>query len=284
RGAAQRHARAARPRGTETVTAVAARNGEGAPSPAQAAAAPRWLQVIDSATIVLINLALITEVTIVFLNTVLRNAVNGTLLPGVEETSRLFLIITAFLGGAVAYGRGRFMAVNYFVERLDPAWRDFFAAAVAWMIILITGVIGAFAVPLYFANAGERSTMLGIPYIVMTAPVVLGCALFVAHAGVALSRRPARAIVLSAFAVAAIAAAFMATRNGAWVDSGWFYAVLAAVFFLQLGIGLPVGFVLATVGFVYVYSTAAAPLIAVPMNAQRGVGGFIFLALPFFIL
>src|SRR5262249_9407653 len=146
-----------------------------------------------------------------------------------------------------------FMAVNYFTEKLDPAWRDVLAAAVAWMIILITGIIGAFAIPLYLANAEERSTMLGIPYIVITAPVVLGCALFVAHAGVALSRRPTRAIALSALAVAAIAAAFMATRNGildnSWVDSGWFYAVLAAVFFLQLAIGLPVGFVLATVGF-----------------------------------
>jgi C4-dicarboxylate transporter, DctM subunit len=263
---------------------TAARSEEDVPLPARPVAAPHWLQHIDAVTIALINLALIAEVTIVFLNTVLRNTSHTMLLPGVEETSRLFLIMTAFLGGAVAYGRGRFMAVNYFVERLDPAWRDFLAAAVAWMIILITGVIGAFAVPLWRANAEEHTTMLGIPFIWMTLPVVIGCALFIAHAGVALSRRPTRAIVLAALAVVAIAAAFMATRSGAWTDSGWFYAVLAAVFLLQLAVGLPVGFVLATVGFVYVYATAAAPLIAVPMNAQRGVGGFIFLALPFFIL
>src|SRR5689334_2205844 len=78
--------------------------------------APHWLRHIDSAMIALINLALVVEVTIVFLNTVLRNTSHTMLLPGVEETSRLFLIMTAFLGGAVAYGRGRFMAVNYFVE------------------------------------------------------------------------------------------------------------------------------------------------------------------------
>jgi C4-dicarboxylate transporter DctM subunit len=262
---------------------AAARSEESKPPPTRTLA-PHWLRHIDTAMIALINLALVAEVTIVFLNTVLRNTSHTMLLPGVEETSRLFLVMTAFLGGAVAYGRGRFMAVNYFVERLDPTWRDFLAAAVAWMIILITGAIGAFAVPLWLANSGEHTTMLGIPYIWMTLPVVIGCALFVAHAGVALSRRPTRAIILAALAVAAIAAAFMATRNGAWTDSSWFYVVLAAVFFLQLAIGLPVGFVLATVGFVYVYATAAAPLIAVPMNAQRGVGGFIFLALPFFIL
>ncbi len=246
--------------------------------------APRWLRHIDAATITLINLSLVAEVMIVFLNTVLRNTLNATLMPGVEETSRLFLVMMAFLGGAVAYGRGRFMAINYVTDRLDPAWRDFFAAMVAWMVILITGVIGGFAIPLQLANAGERTTMLGIAYIWMTLPVILGCALFIAHAGVVLSRKPVRAIGLSGVAIAAIACAFIASRNGTWVDTSWLYAILAGVFILQIAVGLPVGFVLATVGLVYVYVTATAPLIAVPMNAQRGVGGFIFLALPFFIL
>src|SRR5439155_18051877 len=91
--------------GVANPPALPAQSGAGASE----IAAPRWLQQVDLATIVLINLALVAEVTIVFLNTVLRNGFNATLMPGVEETSRLFLIITAFLGGAVAYGRGRFM-------------------------------------------------------------------------------------------------------------------------------------------------------------------------------
>src|SRR5882757_5889762 len=201
-------------------------------SPPAIAQAPGWLRWIDEATIVLINLSLVAEVTVVFLNTVLRNAFNATLLPGVEETSRLFLVITAFLGGAVAYGRGRFMAINYFTEGLAPPWRDFFAAMVAWMVILITAVIGGFAIPLQLANAEERTTMLGIAYIWMTLPVILGSALFIAHAGVALWRRPARAVILSAIVVTTVALAFVASRNGAWVDSSWLYVVLAGIFLL----------------------------------------------------
>ncbi|MFI5013692.1 MAG: TRAP transporter large permease subunit [Hyphomicrobiales bacterium] len=245
---------------------------------------PSWLRTIDDAVIVLVNLALIAEVTLVFSNTVLRATFNATVMPGVEETSRLFLIMTAFLGGAVAYGRGRFMAITFFVDRLGPGWRPFFDASVAWMIIVIAAVIGGYSIPLLILNAGEHTTMLGIGYVWMTLPMTFGCALFVVHAGVALSRRPARPVALSAGFVGAVVLAFVLARNGAWVDTSWLYVVLAGVFVAQIAIGVPVGFVLATVGLVYIHATGAAPLIAVPMNAQRGVGGFIFLALPFFIL
>ena len=44
------------------------------------------------------------------------------------------------------------------------------------------------------------------------------------------------------------------------------------------------GFVLASVGIIYVYATGSVPPITIALTAQRGVGGFIFLALPFFIL
>jgi tripartite ATP-independent transporter DctM subunit len=47
---------------------------------------------------------------------------------------------------------------------------------------------------------------------------------------------------------------------------------------------VPVGFVLATIGIVCVEAVGSAAPMAVVMNAQRGAGGFIFLALPFFIL
>ncbi len=60
--------------------------------------------------------------------------------------------------------------------------------------------------------------------------------------------------------------------------------VLGGSFVLLIAIGLPVGFVLAAVATLYICETGAAPMIAVASTAQRGAGGFIFLALPFFIL
>ena len=60
--------------------------------------------------------------------------------------------------------------------------------------------------------------------------------------------------------------------------------MLAVLFFAMVAMGVPVGFVLATIGITCVQAMGSADMIAVVMNAQRGSGGFIFLALPFFIL
>ena len=62
------------------------------------------------------------------------------------------------------------------------------------------------------------------------------------------------------------------------------YWGLAAIFTCLIAMGVPVGFVLATVGIVCVKAAGSADMMAVVMNAQRGSGGFIFLALPFFVL
>ena len=62
------------------------------------------------------------------------------------------------------------------------------------------------------------------------------------------------------------------------------YVLLAVMFFGLVAAGVPVGFVLASIGITCVEAIGSADMMAVVMNAQRGAGGFIFLALPFFIL
>jgi C4-dicarboxylate transporter, DctM subunit len=245
---------------------------------------PGWLNAIDGTVIAVMNLALVAEVAIVFLNTVLRATTNKALLPGLEELSRLFLIATAFLSGGVAYGRGRFMSITVLADRLPPGWRAAIDAIVAWLIIAIVGIIGGASLPLQIANSGEHTTMLGIGYIWLTAPMTLGCLIFMAHAMVRLARLPMPAAIAAGFVVAAFCLATFLGRGGDWIESSAFYPTLVILFVTELVIGVPVGFVLASVGIFYVWSTASAPVIAMASTAQRGSGGFIFLALPFFIL
>ncbi len=245
---------------------------------------PAWLRRIDDSIIVLVNLALVGEVGIVFINTVLRATTNGTLVHGMEELSRLFLIVTAFAAGGVAYGRGRFMAITAFVERFGKPMRDVFSGMVEWLVIAVTAIIGGVSIPLQIANAGEHTTMLNIGYVWMTAPMTIGCLLFILHAGNALSRLPLRAVAIAGAIVGVILLATILGREGNWVDTSLFYYVLGAAFIVQILIGVPVGFVLASVGILYVWSTGSSPLITIASTAQRGTGGFIFLALPFFIL
>jgi len=242
-----------------------------------------WLRAADTAGIVVINLGLAIEVCLVFANTVAR-ALHNEIVPGLEETARLFLIYVGFIGGGVAYGRGQFMAVTALVQQLSPRWRLTAASVVDWSVIAITAAIGGTAIPLQLLNATERTTLLGIPYLWMTLPMIVGSALFVLHAGYSLWQRPRNTMLGAGALVLGTIAVLLSAQGGDWADGPMLWLVLAGGFVALMAIGLPVGFVLAATGIVYIVETQAAPPIAIAMTAERGTGGFIFLALPFFIL
>jgi tripartite ATP-independent transporter DctM subunit len=260
-------------------------HGAELPGPTRATipAAPGWLRVVDGACIMLLNLGLLFEVVAVFLNTVLR-PFHATLMPGMEETARLFLIGLAFLGGGVAYGRGQFMAITVAVDRLPQDWRAYPTAAVQWVVIAVTAAIGGASIPLEIMNAGGHSTLLGISFVWMVLPMTVGSAVLILHAGVALGRMRRKPVLASGAFVAAIVLALVLAREGAWTETAALPLLVGGVFVLTIAIGVPVGFVLGAVGILYVLSTGAAPVVAIASTAQRGTGGFIFLALPFFIV
>jgi C4-dicarboxylate transporter, DctM subunit len=242
-----------------------------------------WLRAFDDVCIAFLNVALVAEFFLVFVNTVAR-VFHGEIVQGLEETARLYLVSVAFLGGGVAYGRGRFMAVTVFVERLPPLWRHIACSLVEWTVVLLTVLIGGASIPLQIMNSGEHTALLGIGYVWMTVPMTIGCLLFVLHAGRELLRRPRPVVLGAGLAVLAATLAVVLASGGDWVNTPVLYLLLVGSFVFLIAIGLPVGFVLGAVGILYVWETGSAPLIAIASTAQRGVGGFIFLALPFFIL
>lgn len=243
----------------------------------------RWLCTLDHAALAVLNVGLALEVVLVFTNTVAR-AFHNEIVPGLEETAQLLLLYIAFIGGGVAYGRRRFMAVTVLMEKLAPRPRAALASIVDWTVIAVTTAIGGTAIPLQLMNATERTTMLGITYFWMTLPMILGSLIFILHAAHSLWSRPRTiAFAAGAFVIACVVALLLA-QGGDWASTPALYLLLAIGFVALIIIGLPVGFVLAAVGIVYIVATGAAPPIAIAMTAQRGPGGFIFLALPFFIL
>ncbi len=258
--------------------------------PAQATVAayphrvPAWVRSIDGAVIALINVALAVEVVLIFASTMVRTLFNSSMLMGVDETSPLFLITLAFLAGAVSYGRGQFIAITALVDRAHRSWHDVFKACGEWIVIGISILIGGYSVPLLIANAEEKTILLGIGYVWMTLPITVGSALFVVHAGFGLLARPRRAWLAALAAVGGATALFLVARPLLGTHPSSLYALLAVAFFGMIALGVPVGFVLATVGIACVQAVGSANMMAVVMNAQRGSGGFIFLALPFFVL
>jgi tripartite ATP-independent transporter DctM subunit len=266
----------------DAATATAKPIGDGAP--AYEHGVPAWLKAIDAAALVLLNVTLVIEVIIVFANTMVRTLFNSSALMGVDETSPLFLITLAFLGGAIAYSRGQFIAITLLVDRAPRAWQEFLKACTEWIVILAAILLGGFSVPLLIANIEERTIILGIGYAWMTLPITVGSALLVVRAGLSLLARPGRAIAISALVVLGAALLFFVLRPMIGARPPLLYSFLGALFVAMVVAGVPVGFVLALVGIACVQAVGSADMLAVVMNAQRGAGGFIFLALPFFVL
>ncbi len=261
-----------------------------ASSPLEAAAAryppgiPQWLKSIDTAILALLNVLLIIEVVLVFAGTMVRTIFNSSSLMGVDEATPLFLVTLAFMGGAVAYSRGQFIAITILVDRLPTAWNQFFAACAEWVVIIVSLLIGGYSIPLLIANAEEKTILLGIGYIWMTLPITIGCALFVVRAGMSLASRSRRTLVSATIVLWTLVLLFTAFKTDLGANAHPFYVLLTVMFFVMVVSGVPVGFVLAAIGIACVQAIGSADMLGVVTNAQRGSGGFIFLALPFFIL
>jgi tripartite ATP-independent transporter DctM subunit len=259
-------------------------NIEDASAPEYPPGVPRWLQRIDHGVIAVLNVALVIEVLLVFVSTMMRSFLHSSALMGVDEISPLFLITLSFLGGAVAYSHRQFIAIDVLLDRMPPAVKSLFQAISEWVIIIVSLLIGGYSIPLLIANAEETTILLGIGYIWMTLPITAGCLLFVVHAGLSLLRRRLGTIALATVVVGVPVALFLLFKADLGLSTNSLYLLLGVLFVVLVAIGVPVGFVLATVGIVCVQAMGSAEMMGVVTNAQRGSGGFIFLALPFFIL
>ena len=245
---------------------------------------PHWLETIDSVVIALLNVMLAVEVALVFANTMQRAFTHSSSMMWVDEVSPLFLVTLAFMGGAVACGHGQFIAIKVLLERLPASTQTFLNAATEWIAIAVSLAIGGYSIPMFIANAEEKTILLGISYLWMTLPITAGCALFIARAAHNLWRMPRRASIASGAAIAVTGAAIVVATPYLSANPHALYTLLIVAFLAMIAAGVPVGFVLAVIGIVCVTASGSGDMMGVVMNAQRGAGGFVFLALPFFIL
>jgi tripartite ATP-independent transporter DctM subunit len=245
---------------------------------------PGWMKRVDNAVLWLLNITLVLQVVLVFAGTMARAIFHSSALMGIDELSPLFLVTLAFLGGAVAYSRGQFIAINLVVDRLPEAWREYLRGAAEWIVILVSLLIGGYSVPLLLSTMEEKTVLLEMSYAWTTLPITAGSLLFVLHAGISLARRSWAAKLVATAVVALPLLAFFASSAFLGAHPSLLYGLLFVLFFGLTAIGVPVGFVLAVIGVACVQAMGSADMVSVVVNAQRGSGGFIFLALPFFIL
>jgi len=251
---------------------------------ARAGVMPALMGATDRVVLGLLNVTLAAQVLLVFAGTMARSVFDSSALMGIDELSPLFLVTLAFLGGAVAYSRGQFIAITLVVDRLPPFWRECFAGAAEWIVILVSLLIGCASVPLLLSTVEEKTVLLEISYAWMTVPITAGSLLFILHAGVSLLKRAWGTKLAATVAVWVPVLLFLAFGSTLGTHPDALYVLLFLMFFGLVVIGVPIGFVLAIVGIACVQAIGSADMVSVVTHAQRGSGGFIYLALPFFIL
>ena len=245
----------------------------------------RLMQAIDRTAEALIVVALLAELAMVLANVVARAVFHHSFLWS-DEVARMSLSILAFIGGAVAYRRREHAFVRLVVG-LFPAKGERACLALSDIVVLFVAGLAALAsFDFITANASELTPILQVPAWILALPLPAGLVLIMVYAAINLRREHGRIAIPVGVAFAAFIAALMLTRD-AWLpwlgDDAAIIAALTLFFVAILG-GVPVGFVLLLSTATYLWGTGTAPLVVLPQTMLHGIGNFILLAVPFFIL
>ena len=242
----------------------------------------RWM---DTGLDVLVGVAMIVQLLIIGASVFSREFFNAPIL-WADEIGQLTLTIVAFLGGALAYTRNEHMAVHAVLDRLPKSWRPAIHAFVEWQVVVSSALSAYLSISVVEVRWTEYTAMLEIRMGWFVMPLALGMALMAVYAMIRLWRMPRRP-ALAAGAVTLGLTAALVVCNDLWGPFGVSAAVswiVAAVFAIQLFLGLPVGFVLAVVSMIYLYLSGRGNLAQVPMTMQNSIMSFVLLAIPFFMM
>ena len=246
---------------------------------------PAALHAIRRFAEVTVVVALLGELLVVLTNVAARFLFQRSFLWS-DEVARLVLSILAFIGGAVAYQRGDHAQVRVLLN-LAPRGVERVCLALADItVFFVSGLVCVVSTSFIAANWSEHTPILQAPAGLIAVPLSVGASLMALFAAVhAWSGQGSFSLVIAGTFLAVIGAA--AATAGWWApllgDDGPIVAALM-LFFVAIFAGVPVGFVLLLTAIVYLWTSAASPLIILPQTMVNGTGNYILLAIPFFIL
>ncbi len=201
-----------------------------------------------------------------------------------DEVAMAVLIAITFLGAALTLHRGEHLGVQLLRNRLSGEWGARADGFVAWVVLAVSACLTWASIPLLGSVAGQTTLSGLLPASIDYWPLLAGGAAMSVFALFRLVRIPARAVMPSGAVVGTAAA--LAAACGAWAPAGaalgvW---VMLAVDAICLAAAVPVAFALAAGSLVYIAVTGTMPIVQFSQQMQAGVGNFVLLAIPFFVL
>jgi tripartite ATP-independent transporter DctM subunit len=246
----------------------------------------RWLPMewLSQGVKVLLVVTLATLFLVVIGDVVTRNLFGFSLVWESEITS-LGIAVLSFVGGALAYRERRHISLQV-LKKFVPEHRHDALDTFSDTVVFSVGVLlAAISWPLLSAQAATRTAVLGISqswYVtVFTAGMVL-IALF-ALERIVLRPKKDIAIAVVLFVVLAAIEAALVLSAALFTTSGLILFTIVSIAVL-LVFGVPVAFVLAASGELYLFYTANAPVDTGAINMGQNASQFVLVAIPFFIL
>jgi tripartite ATP-independent transporter DctM subunit len=232
----------------------------------------------------LVLIAVVVELGVSFGNVVTRTLM-GFSLNWSMEVAELCLTVIAFIGGAIALPRNLHTSVHAGVDRVSEHLRPYLYCAGDWLVTLVAGLVFYFSLSTVQTAATEESPILGISEAWFSIALPVGMLAIIVFAGDRILHYPRRVVALSGLGVVAAALLLLAVTSIAPETISamalWITILLMVV---MLFLGTPIGFVLALASFVFIHVSGDRAYSAVPLGMEGGVGSFVLLAIPFFIV
>ena len=250
---------------------------------------------IDGIVKPLLALALVGELVVVFCNTLTRSLL-GISLQWANEPAELALAIIAFLGGVFAYRRGEHAHLRVLLNVLPGGGRRT-CAALSELLVFVTSVaVGLSAMSLFGSRWNVVTATLGIRGCWYVLPVIAGMLILAVTAIERLLAQHRPTVLLTGGAVIAVLLSLGVTHATwqAWITGDVALTLTLGLFLLPMLIGVPVGFALLLGALGHLVATSPSAFLGgsaawgrgviLSQTMLGGVGNFVLLALPFFVL
>jgi tripartite ATP-independent transporter DctM subunit len=240
--------------------------------------------LVEQLAEIIVVIALAGELVAMFGNVISRSLFGTSLLWSLE-IGELALVVMTFVGGAIAYPRNEHMALHVFIQRLPQRWHASIAALGCWQVFAMAVAAGWLAWDMMLSRWDERTPYLGLSAIWFAIPMIFGMALLAYFAVKRAFLQMSRTAFMTGAALALALGALLLASSMLGPQARDFALPAAfAIFFVQLLLGVPIGFVLLMATLLYLHTSHAVPLSVVPINMQGGISSFVMLSIPFFIL
>ena len=202
------------------------------------------LNGIDQLFRAILVIALVIQLAIVLTGIVSRFWFDQSIL-WADEAAKLFLSMTAFIGGALPFRARHHTTGEFLTPKLPPRWRPSFAIGIDLLILITAALVGYISLDLVSISAMSNTPILQINAAWLVVPLTIGLALTTLFAIERLAYVYApRDIVPVACVVVLLAASVYAigVMPSLHPGNGAALGLMLIAFLLAILLGLPVSF------------------------------------------